>query len=83
MISATVLAPTAAAADALATAAYVLGPTGLAEIVRAGPDVGAMIVLPAPGGGLRVVLANLAAGAVSLESEPGLEVTQSEAAPET
>ena len=83
VISATVLAPTAAAADALATAAYVLGPAGLAEIVRAGPDVGAMIVLPAPGGGLRVVLANLAAGAVSLESEPGLEVTQSEAAPET
>ena len=76
VISATVLAPTAAEADALATAAYVLGEEGLPRIVAAGGDVGAALVLPGPGGSLRVVLANLDESAVQVEPEPGLDVTR-------
>jgi thiamine biosynthesis lipoprotein len=78
VISATVLAPTAAAADALATAAYVLGVAGLPRILAAGDDVGAMLVLPAAGSGLRLVIANLDDAAVMVEPEPGLELTRFE-----
>lgn len=76
VISATVLAPTAAAADALATAAYVLGEAGLPQILARDPAVGVMLVVPAAGRGLRVVLANLHEGDVSLDLEPGLELTR-------
>lgn len=46
MFSATVIAPTAAAADALSTAFYVMGPTGTAEYCAAHPDVSALLVCP-------------------------------------
>jgi thiamine biosynthesis lipoprotein len=60
VLSATVLAPTAAEADALATAAYVLGPAELDRIAPAGGPVSALLVLPGSRAGqLTVRLANL------------------------
>jgi FAD:protein FMN transferase len=73
VISATVLAPTAAEADALATALYVLGPAGLPVIAPAGGAVGAVLVTPTAGG-LRIDIANLDEATVQLEPEPGLLV---------
>ena len=72
VISATVIAESAADADALATALYVLGPAGLPLVAGPGSDVAAILVLPAGGNGVRVVLANLDDGAVAIEPEPGL-----------
>ena len=45
----TVLAPTAAEADALSTAFYLLGPDGAAPILADRPDLGAIFVLDGPG----------------------------------
>ncbi len=60
VLSATVLAPTAAEADALATAAYVLGPAELDRIAPAGGSVSALLVLPGSRSGqLTLMLANL------------------------
>jgi len=73
VISATVLAPTAAEADSLATALYVLGPTGLPVIAPAGGAVGAVLVTPTAGG-LRIDIANLDEATVAVEPEPGLLV---------
>jgi thiamine biosynthesis lipoprotein len=73
VISATVLAPSAAEADALATALYVLGPAGLPLIAPRGGAIGAVLVTPAAGG-LRVEIANLDEAALTLEPEPGLVV---------
>jgi thiamine biosynthesis lipoprotein len=72
-ISATVLAPSAAEADALATALYVLGPAGLPLVAPPGGEAGAVLVEPAEGG-LRVTIANLDEATVMLEPEPGLLV---------
>jgi thiamine biosynthesis lipoprotein len=49
--SVTVLAPTAAAADALSTAFYLLGPDATADYVEAHPEIGAVIVEPGPADG--------------------------------
>jgi thiamine biosynthesis lipoprotein len=46
--SVTVLAPSAAAADALSTAFYLLGPDAAAAHVAAHPEIGAVIVEPGP-----------------------------------
>jgi FAD:protein FMN transferase len=46
VFTATVIAPTAAEADALSTAAYVLGPEKIAELCRRRPDVGIVLVCP-------------------------------------
>lgn len=74
VISATVLAPTAAEADALSTALYVLGPAGLATIAPRGGTVGAVLVVPARrSGGVRVLSANLAPETMELADEPGIE----------
>jgi thiamine biosynthesis lipoprotein len=51
----TVVAPTAAEADALSTALYLLGPDGAAAVLSARPDIGALFVLEGP----RLVVANL------------------------
>jgi len=79
VLSATVLAPTAAEADALATAAYVLGEAGLPLVAAAGGPVGAVLVLAGSGSGIRVVVANLDETAVEFEPEPGLQLTGFEA----
>lgn len=49
--SVTVLAPTAAEADALSTAFYLLGPDAAAEFVRKRPEVAALFVEQERGGG--------------------------------
>ena len=52
--SVTVLAPTAAAADALSTAFYLLGPEAAATYVSAHPEIGVVIVESAEEDGLEV-----------------------------
>jgi thiamine biosynthesis lipoprotein len=74
VIAATVLAPTAAAADALSTALYVLGPAGLPLIAAPRGPVAAILVLPGAAGTIRVVVANLDERAVAIEPEPGVDV---------
>ena len=75
VVSATVLAPTAEAADALATALFVLGTAGLDAIAPAGGPVGALLVLPAAGpGGVRLVVANVPESDVTIDAAPGVEV---------
>ena len=46
MLSATALADSAADADALATAMYVLGPDGSRALVERLPELAALLVLP-------------------------------------
>lgn len=50
VLSVTVLAPTAAEADALATAFYVLGPDAAAEFCRRRGDVGMLMLVPSSHG---------------------------------
>ena len=58
--SVTVLAPTAAEADALSTAFYLLGIAGSTAILAGRPDVGAIFVEPTgPDGSARIVPLNL------------------------
>jgi len=78
VVSATVIAASAAVADALATALFVLGPAGLETVVGAGAT-GAILVLPA-GNAPRVVIANLAADEVEIEPEPGMVIERLEVA---
>ena len=80
VLSATVLAPTAAEADALATAAYVLGPAGLPRIAPPAGSVSAVLVLPGKRAEeLTVVLANLAENQFQLnENLRGLTIVQAE-----
>jgi len=73
-ISATVIAPSAAEADALATALYVLGAEGLATVAPAASGLGAILVAADAAGGIRVTIANRDAAAVTIEPEPGLAV---------
>ena len=74
VISATVLAESAAEADALATALYVLGEEGLERIAPAGGSTSAVLVLAAAPAGLRVVVCNFCEGGIAVEPEPGLAV---------
>ena len=77
VLSATVLAPSAADADALATAAYVLGPAGLDRIAPAGGPVAAVVVVPArTAGGMRVITANLDPADVEWAVAAGIEVVR-------
>jgi len=77
VLSATVLAPDAATADALATALYVLGPDGLDAVAPADGDVAAILVLPAAAAGrVAVVTANLAAADVAWEPQAALEMRE-------
>ena len=78
VLSATVLAPSAADADALATAAYVLGPAGLDRIAPSGGAVAALVVVPArTAGGVRIVTANLPDESIAWSAEPGIEIIRS------
>ena len=55
VLSTTVLAPTAAMADALATALYVMGAEGTRQYCRSRPEIAAVIVCPARrAGGIEV-----------------------------
>ncbi len=77
-ISATVLAPSAADADALATALYALGTAGLDRIAPAGGAMGAILVVPDGTRGVRVILANMADADVMLDSPAGTAVERHE-----
>lgn len=74
VLSATVFAPTAAAADALATAAYVLGPDGLPAIAPAGGDVGAILVVPGRASEIDLIVWNLDAATLSIDDPRGVRV---------
>jgi thiamine biosynthesis lipoprotein len=74
VISATVITESAADADALATALYVLGPAGMNTIAPPGGATAAVLVLPGASGGTRVIVANLNDRAIEIETEPGLQV---------
>jgi thiamine biosynthesis lipoprotein len=73
-LSATVVAPTAAEADSLSTALYVLGPAGLARLAPSGGPVGAILVVPGEASGaVRVLTSNLPDGLFALEPGEGVE----------
>ncbi|MBE6428926.1 MAG: FAD:protein FMN transferase [Planctomycetaceae bacterium] len=55
VLSATVLAPTATEADALATAFYVMGPEQAKAFCEKRPDLGAIFVLPDSGANVKIV----------------------------
>ena len=75
VISATVLAPDAASADALATALYVLGPAGLPVVAPPGGDVAAVLVLPAASSSaVAVATANLDAADVAWNPAAPVEI---------
>ena len=60
VLSATALAPTAALADALSTAFYVLGPQAALGYCRQHPEIAALLVCPRAGGdGLEIHSAGL------------------------
>ena len=61
MYTATVMAASAAEADALSTAAFVLGPTGTARLCQRRPDIGVVLVCPSSAeSGITVFTGNLA-----------------------
>lgn len=74
VLSATVLAPTAAEADALATAAYVLGPAGLPVIAPPGGTVGAILAVPGEQAEIDLIIANVAESAVSIDDSRGVRI---------
>ncbi len=77
VLSATVLAPQAADADALSTALYVLGPAGLERIAPAGSDHAAVLVVPSRNASsVRVLLANIEPDLFSLEDAEGVELVR-------
>ena len=74
VLSATVVAATAAEADSLSTALYVLGPAGLAQVAPQGGGVGAILVVPGKASGaVRVLTANLAEDVFAIEPGEGVE----------
>jgi thiamine biosynthesis lipoprotein len=78
-ISATVIAPEAADADALSTALYVLGAEGISSVAPPGGESGAILVLPGKTpGAIRVVIANLDAETCVVPESGGVEVERVE-----
>lgn len=74
VLSATVLAPTAAEADALATAAYVLGPAGLPEIAPPGGAVGAILTVPGEQAEIDLIVVNVAQSTLAIDDPRGVRV---------
>jgi len=74
VLSATVLAPTAAEADSLSTALYVLGAAGLTQVAPPGGAVGAILVVPGEAAGaVRLLTTNLGEEVLSIEPGEGVE----------
>lgn len=74
VLSATVVAPTAAEADCLSTALYVLGPAGLPRVAPPDGPVGAILVVPGQAAGaVRVLISNLDEKSLSIEPGEGVE----------
>jgi len=81
VLSATVIAGSAAEADSLSTALYVLGPAGLATVAPAGGDAAAILVVPgAAAGTVRVLTANLPEESWEIEPGDGVEFVAADAA---
>ncbi|MCA9179257.1 MAG: FAD:protein FMN transferase [Planctomycetales bacterium] len=60
VLSATILAPTATEADALATAMYVMGVEQAEELLQQRPELGAVFVVPGPrSGSIELIVRNL------------------------
>jgi thiamine biosynthesis lipoprotein len=77
VLAATVIAPTAADADALATALYVLGGEGLPRIAPVGGGVSGLVVVPGTTAGSVVVkTANLPADTLAIEPQEGVVVEE-------
>lgn len=75
MLSVTVVAPTAAAADALSTAFYVMGLEAAAEYCRARPEIGAILVPPlTEGRTLTPLILNIAEEDLYFEDGVAVEV---------
>ncbi len=71
VLTASVLAPTAAEADALATAFYVMGPRDAAAFCKLRPDVAAVMLCPAQrAGGVEIHSFNLEGGDWNVLDEP-------------
>jgi thiamine biosynthesis lipoprotein len=67
VLSTTVIAPTAALADALSTAFYVMGPQLALDYCRTRPEIGGVLVCPAHGhGGFEIRTTGLAEGQLRL-----------------
>jgi len=74
VLSATVVAATAAEADSLSTALYVLGTAGLSRVAPPGGTVGAILVVPGKSAGaVRVLSSNLAEDMFAIEPGEGVE----------
>jgi thiamine biosynthesis lipoprotein len=74
VLSATVIAATAAEADSLSTALYVLGPAGLPRVAPPGGPVGAILVVSGEAtGAVRVLTANLDEETLAIEPGEGVE----------
>lgn len=74
VLSATVLAPTAAEADALATAAYVLGPAGLPQIAPPGGPVSVILAVPGERAEIDLIVVNVAESTLSIDDPRGVRV---------
>jgi thiamine biosynthesis lipoprotein len=59
VFSVTVVAPTAAEADALSTAFYVMGFDAAVEYCAGHPEIGFLMLLPTPGGAIELATCNL------------------------
>ncbi|MFZ5832970.1 MAG: FAD:protein FMN transferase [Planctomycetota bacterium] len=69
VLSATVLAPTAALAEALSTAMYVLGREKAVDYCRRNPEVGLLMLCPSRrGGGIEIVVEGIAAHHIEIAS---------------
>jgi len=67
VLSATVVAPTAALADALSTACYVMGAKQSLDYCRSHPGIGVVLLCPCPhGGGVEVHTAGLGDGELTI-----------------
>ena len=74
VLSATVVAATAAEADSLSTALYVLGPAGLSLVAPPDGTVGAILVVSGEAAGaVRVLTSNLADDTFAIEPGEGVE----------
>jgi thiamine biosynthesis lipoprotein len=70
MLSATAVAPTAAQADALATAFYVMGPDRTLEYCGRHPEIAAVLACPRPGqAGLQIVTEGFQADELQLDPQ--------------
>lgn len=67
VLSATAIAPTAAMADALSTAFYVMGPQAVLDFCRSRPEMAAVLVCPIRhSGGIEIRTAGLAEGELTI-----------------